>query len=483
MIAAQPASSRPRLSPGMVLALALCLALLRLVRLGEWSLWIDEALTWADLHHGLDSEALFNPLGYRLIAAVSGLAALPGGLPDEFALRLLPALAGIACVPVAAWAFTPLLGKRRAAWAAVFLAVSAWHLFWSQTARFYTLAQLTALLGAGLALRGLWCDTGPGASRLMARLRTYAGFALCAAAASFHLSAGLLVPALALGAGLAGGADCERRRRGREALILLAVLSLASIPWAIQPFLHHVGQKPSAGMLGGPLHLGMTAAYFFTPFLAGAALLAAVQGFTRRDPAARLLAILVSAGFGVSFVLATRAQVTAQYVFVLLPFVCALAASLLAAENEDVPRTETALVAALLLASLGNCALYLTSRAGERPRWRDAYQYVDAARRPGDLIAGMAFPVGEFYLGDGSTDLRHARAIAPIGRFFPDGPRHWRRDARRTWLVIRPQWFADMRPADAEVLKEFLRRDCRLMRRFEAPMEGRDLELLVYLEE
>lgn len=473
MVPAPPQPSTRHLPAGSVLALALLFSLLRFVRLGEWSLWIDESLTWADAHHGLDTSDLFNPLGYRL---VTGVAALCGSPPDEFALRLLPALAGIACVPLCAWAFAPLLGRRRAAWAALFLAVSAWHLFWSQTARFYTLSQLTALLGAGLALRGLLHG---------GRVHTYGGFLLCAAAANFHPSAALLVPGLALGAWFAGARDAERRRRAREAALVLAVIGIACSPWALRPLWHHLGQKPSPGALAGPLHLGLTAGYFFTPFLGAAAMWSAFQAWKREDPGGRLLTVLLCVGCGAAVLISVRAQLTAQYLFVLLPFACALAANLLSSETPGTaraPRTEGALLAGLVLASLANCALYLTSRAGERPRWREAYHYVENARRPGDLIAGMASPIGEFYLGGGSTDLRHPRVIQPLGRFYVEGPRHWRRDGRRTWLVIRPQWFADMQPEDAEVLREFLRNECRLMQRFEVSMDGRDLDVLVYLE-
>jgi len=473
MVAAQPQHFPRRLPTGMLLALAVLLSLLRFVRLGQWSLWIDESLTWADAHHGLGTSDLFNPLGYRLVTSV---AALCGGPTDEFALRLLPALAGIACVPLCAWAFAPLLGRRRAAWAAVFLALSAWHLFWSQSARFYTLSQLTTLIGAGLALRGLLHG---------GRVKLYGGLLVCTAAATFHPSAALLVPGLALGAWFDGTEDASRRRRAREAFFVLVVIGLCLSPFALRPLLHHLGQKPSPGALAGPLHLGLTAGYFFTPFLGAAALWGAVQSWRRRDHDGLLLTILLVVGFGAAFSISVFAQVTAQYLFVLLPFACALAASLLTGSQgakARSPRIEGVLVAVLVSASLTNCAFYLTSRAGERPRWREAYHYVDEQREAGDLIAGMGSPIGEFYLGAGSTDLRHPRAIEPLGRFYVDGPRRWRRDGRRTWFVVRPQWFADMRAEDAAVLREFLQRDCRLMRTFELSMKGRDLNVLVYLE-
>ena len=66
---------------GPFLWLAGLLSLTRLLRLGEWGLWIDEAYTWADLHHALDSDQIFNPWGYRAIGA---MVALLGGEPSAW---------------------------------------------------------------------------------------------------------------------------------------------------------------------------------------------------------------------------------------------------------------------------------------------------------------------------------------------------------------------------------------------------------------
>ena len=53
---------------GWLLVLACVLGLVRFHGLGAWGLWLDEAYTWADAHHGTGT---YNPLGY---AIVGGLA-------------------------------------------------------------------------------------------------------------------------------------------------------------------------------------------------------------------------------------------------------------------------------------------------------------------------------------------------------------------------------------------------------------------------
>ena len=71
---------------GLYLAAALVLGTLRFCRLGDWSLWLDEAYTLADAYHG---SGLSNPLGYWAVRSVVELGGLPA---SEFDLRLLPAI-------------------------------------------------------------------------------------------------------------------------------------------------------------------------------------------------------------------------------------------------------------------------------------------------------------------------------------------------------------------------------------------------------
>ena len=164
-----------------LLALALLLGLVRFWRLGTWSLWIDEALTLSDSVHG---GSFKNFLGYGLIGIYLDQLA---ERPSEFALRLPSAVLGWLSLPLTAWAFWPLVGRRAAAAGTLLLAVSSWHVYWSQNARFYTLALVLSVLGSGLTVRGL----------LRNRLGLLAGgLAIAAAAGLAHPGAFTLLPVL-----------------------------------------------------------------------------------------------------------------------------------------------------------------------------------------------------------------------------------------------------------------------------------------------
>ena len=457
-----------------MLALALLVGWVRLWRLGTWSLWIDEAYTVADWSRAADEGRLWNPLGYRAIRATVELL---GGEPEAWNLRLLPALAGWACVPLAAWCFRPAAGGRRAAWIALLLALSSWHVFWSQSARFYTLAMATSLLGSGLTLRGLY----GGRTGL-----AMAGLVVASLAAAFHPTALMVVPVLALapwvvgarGASPGAGFDRTGRWLSRAAFLGAGAGALVLGP----ALLGHVSEKGTADPVAGPAHLALTCGFFFTPVVLAAGAWGGWRAWRERAPLG-ILALVVCLGVGLTALgLGTVSLMTAQYVFCLLPWALVLATEPVGLV-EHRPRLAAGWLAVLLVSAAGNLSLYLTSRRGERPRWEEAYRYVEAKRSSGDLVLGMAAPIGELYLGGTEADPRRTRAVSPLGDWFPEGPQRWARHPRRIWIVVRPQWLDSLRESDRSRLERWLAGECRLVRRLPVEMEGRDLDLAVYLRE
>lgn len=468
-------SSGPAQGEGrLVLLAALVLGGVRLLGLSTWSLWIDEAYTVADWGAAADQGRVFNPWGYRAVRlAVEAL----GGEPEAWKLRLLPALVGWLCIPLAAWSFRPFAGGRRAAWVALLLALSPWHVFWSQNARFYTLAMATSLVGSGFYLRGVF------AGRLRPAL---IGLGLANAGALFHPTALLLVPLMALAPRLAtwlGASRGEAFDALGRALARLFWLSAFAGSWVLgAALLRHIEEKGTGDLTSGALHLALTAGYFITPVVLAGAAWGLACAWRGRDSLG-LMAGVVVVGVGlVSLVLGTAALMTAQYVFCLLPWVLLLATAPLDA-LERRPRLAAGWLFLLVGSAVGGLGLYMTSRHGERPRWEEAYAYVDARREPGDLVLGMAAPVGELYLGGADVDPRRPRTVSALGDWFPEGPARWARHPRRTWVIVRPQWLASLRPGDRARLESWLSDEGRLVQRLPAPMEGRDLELVVYLRE
>ncbi|MCH2102797.1 MAG: glycosyltransferase family 39 protein [Planctomycetes bacterium] len=450
-----------------LLVSALLLGLVRFVRLGDWSLWMDEALTLTDAQRIADGD-LHNPLGYGLVV---GFAKLFSDYPSEALLRLLPAIVGWFGVPLCYWAFRPLLSRRSAAAAAVLLALSPWALFWSQSARFYTLAQAASMLGTGCFVRGLWRGHG---WRWVAL-----GILIAFASALFHISGALVAGGLLLSAVVVRLLVPVRPSGFDQALLRGAVpaalLILCLTPWALSWLQHHLGQKPDADII----HFYLTVGYFFGPSLLAGSVCGAWIAASEREAGQIFVLSVPLVVLGLLSLVGTQALVSAQYAYCVFPFTCALAAAALDTKTvTQATRYMWLLILALPLAA--GDMLYLTSRGGERPRWREAWEYVASQREPGDLVIGMGSELGEHYLGGREPDLRTPRTSFPMSSFYTNGPRLWRRHSRSVWVVVRPLWFDELGAKEKVVIQRWLGEDCRLMRRFPVEMEGRDLDLEVW---
>jgi len=466
------------------LALASALALLRFVRLGEWGFWVDEAFTLHDVQKLFGLEPGARPKGNLLGLAFVGSIVQAVGSTDEWTARIGPAVLGVLGVGLTYWAFRPLVGRGRAAAAACVLAASSWHLYWSQNARFYTLAQDLALVSGACLLRS-FRSAGVGSLALALVSGGLAGLA--------HLSGWLVPTAIALAPWLAPLARLEldanaRKTRNRLAVIgLVAAIGVAPFAWELWRD-YRAASPPPGGFVRAVGHYVLTTGYYVSPILGTAALVGVVLSFAPRgegsegrrlEALAALASVLVLVATAVA---ATQATVTAQYVFVLLPWIALLATGPLRAMRSSA-LARWAWVLVLVLPGVSHQVLYLTVRHGERPRWRDAYEYVWNRRDAHDLVIGMCPPVGEVYLSPDHGTPRVPDRIVRINPWSPHVPYPWARRGRRAWIVMSHEWLEDWQPADARRLERFLSEACRLDRAFPLEVESRDLSVWVYVYE
>jgi hypothetical protein len=133
---------RPGLTSVIIVIAVTALAVaLRVYRLGYWSLEGDEIYTLRDSLTTVwlsGSRPLLFFLNHHLIVPWTHL--------DELGLRILPALFGIAAVPVVYVLTRRTVGVRAGVLAAVLVALHPWHLNWSQFARYYTLVFLLSAI-------------------------------------------------------------------------------------------------------------------------------------------------------------------------------------------------------------------------------------------------------------------------------------------------------------------------------------------------
>lgn len=292
------------------LALAAVLVLALWVRLSglDRPFWDDEIYTVYDASKPVSSilKSTATPLHYLV---TKGLLLLGQG---EALLRIPSVLAGVAGVLALFAATARLAGPGAGLAAALFMALSAYHVFVSQEARFYAPVILFGLV----ALLGL--------VRLCER-PTVAGAALVVAGAAgamlTHLSAAFFVPPLLAAAFLAVALRRDGRpllwRAALGGLPLLAVAGLALVPFLLSPERLHslavvvgVGAAPDpakAPQLARTFHL--SAGEFFLNYLR----LVFLSAHTRTE----IAVVLVLGGLGF-WRTARRAPLVALF------FLCAL---------------------------------------------------------------------------------------------------------------------------------------------------------------
>lgn len=446
-------------------------AALRLYKLGAWSLWIDEGNTLYLTQHlsgkrPTDAYPLFFWLERLMVDALG---------TGEFALRLLPALLGILSIPLLYLLFRRVAGERAAFWAALLMALSPWHLFWSQNARYYTLLVVIALLLYRLVWD--WWEEG-------GRLRLAGIVALGGIGMLSQYTLILAWPALAAYPLLARwtGGRKEARFAWRRLLLfagallvplLFALGRLLSFSERFADIPRHYGDNPLVLLAGLGYHLGLPVCL---------AILAGLWAGRRiRDRVRRRFALFLAAGAVLPTLLAAVATVkviaTSYYVFFALPFFLLLAGLALAESRET---RHLNLLAGLLLvgASLQELALYYTVQHGDRIRWQEAVEFVQRHRAPADRVISAGSEAVSYYLGEEAARLNGTDRQTMIQwELKPE----WREPTARTWYVVNDQLIEELDKDGA--FRRFLAEECRLRKELPAWSGPKNRTARVYLWE
>ncbi|MGK0203603.1 MAG: mannosyltransferase [Planctomycetota bacterium] len=390
----------------MILAAMLLAGLLRMLHLGEWSLWIDEAHTWRDATMPLDGEGGFMETDRRMYSLPFFLLRFLFGTGvlgfDEWSVRLPFALMGIVTVPLLAVCGRRLVGRSAAVFAAFLLAVSPWHIFWSQNARGYVMV----VLGSVLLMHRMHVLFHSGRGRDLLLSGLFAAFAV-----GSHTTAATMVLAFV---GFLLVRYANGTRFGGLTVVVLALLLAGPVPWLVK----HYELFPKffeSKSETSPLHWFETVLYYFRPSVLLMVLLALMVAprLLGRDRALYLLCMLVVPMFVFTAVGCQLAKVTARYAICALPAVMLLAGFLISAvarligQLPDLPRSRRWLLAGVLPALvLGDFlqldVAYFTEQHGQRAQWRDAAHFIrDQAQergRVGARVLSVNGPTMKYYL-------------------------------------------------------------------------------------
>ena len=373
--------------------------LLRFYKLGEWSFWYDEIFTLRDISRIFELSATNQQISRWLIWGVLNSLGT-----SEFNARLVPALVGILSVPMLYFPTRKMFNVPAALLFAVFLAISPWHLYWSQNARFYTTLLLFYSLGLFLVYFAFEEDRP-----------WYLVFALMffGLAVMERVFAAMLVPVI--GGYLIGIRFLPFEKppglRTRNVLILL-------IPTFVIAFFgsYRFIQDPSEWLEGfgwinnNPFWLlsGITF-YIGIPFIC-IGLVTAVYFLLNKDRGVLLLAIAAILPALLIVTLSLIQYAANRYVFVsVTPWLILSAVGIWELFKQNRDRSWILVLGVLIILvvfPMGENVLYYQYQNGNRDDWKGAFELVNKLKEPGDVVVVTEQRMGDYYLeGDITYDF------------------------------------------------------------------------------
>ncbi|RPI29579.1 MAG: hypothetical protein EHM61_01095 [Acidobacteria bacterium] len=434
-------------------------AILRLFRLGHWSFWWDEMFTLRDVEILLQEIPKVSTILTYLALQYFGLS--------EWSARLAPALIGIVTIAVLHVLVRRTFDPVVALIASLLLAISPWHLYWSQNARFYS----TLLLFYSIALFTFYL------AHVNRRLSYFAVSLLFILLAGKERLTALFVVPVILGYVvlfyLLPLLPYQRIRvRARYLIPAMAILSLVALYlltryWSSVPFLSKVNHgwvnsNPFWILSGTVYYMGLPV---FCMGLVGLAFL------LLKDRRAGLYFGLAALLPVVSVALLSLLMYTAnRYVFVALTawiVLAALAAKELLTNSRDGSRLLAfGMLLVLILTPLSDDFLYYFYQNGNRDNWRAALEKIRNDKKADDLVITPNPSLAGYYLNEptiamGATNLAEVRSAG-----------------RRIWFVedftTQEKW---------PEIHAWMRGNANLVAVFDVAVQARNFTMRVYLHE
>ena len=441
---------------------------LRFWNLGQWSFWIDEVFTVRDAQNlSVDSwRVIPNPIPYLAVKLSISIAD-----SREWGSRLIPCLVGIASIPMVFGFGRTLFNWRIGLLSSAFVACSSWHLFWAQNARYPVFTFFFGVLTAWLFYASLERDS---------TLLTISALVSCLCLILSHTLAVVIVPALA-----AYTVICLLENSNRKRWLNLLIFFL---PFAV-PVLALILPQVRGYLFSGwgrnvwqrsPLYIVLT-------LVQGVSIPVAVTAFfapiaTRFNRAT--LFLLCYAGIPlILFLIASQLQnVAGYYLFWTIPAYFILAGVACEQVTEVIEMKSGNMLGilvpcVLLVTLLSQDYLYFKIENGGRPKWREAFEVVEAEKKPTDKVVLSEPEMGRYYLPE----------LTPIyiGGLLEDSEafeREWEISGReRLWFLVDVASF-NVFDADAKV-RTWIRQRGHIVKTLPAFSRAKDRTIHVYLLE
>ena len=393
-----------------LLLITLLGAAFRLFRLGEWSFWIDEIYTLNhDIQHFSTPKLILEnipPLrNWIPISVIMTAQVLNFGGVNELNARLAAAIIGIITIPILYFPVKNIFNTRVALITALLLAVSPWHLEWSQNARGYTSLMLFYWLALFALYFGLEKD----------RIVYFVLFFLFLyLSSSERLIALFIVPVIFVYLLILGFLNFEKPigLRMRNVLILLSpviLFGLLTIFSSIQSGESIFGSILSEILntfFGKPIESSFTQTIFII-FEIGIPvfILSLASGFYiwgQRDRHKLLFFVAAVIPLGLVAILSPFMFTEERYVFPTLPAWLVLAAIAVDVLWGKLGKRETIFTAGILtlliVVAMGANLMYYHVNHGNRRDYKGAFAIVQKNIQEDDVVVSTGPKLGDYYL-------------------------------------------------------------------------------------
>ncbi len=372
---------------GAILVIA---SVLRFYKLGMWSFWSDEIFSISRLEDGFNFSIFRQSLAINLIRAATTWLGT-----SEWSARLVPAAIGTLTIPALYFPCKKLGGPWVALTASAMLAVSPWHLYWSQNARFYSLLFLLYNLGLLIFFIGVEENR----QTYLAGSLILFGLAARESLVTLFIAPVVFVYILLL---YFLHRDSPGIRWQKIWLFIIpgAILGL-SFAW---PYLNNLGAWLSAfsRVNNTPFWLLSGTIYYTGLPTIMIACLGALYFLPEKNRMVLMMAVSALLPLFLLMGIASFHYTANRYIFMTLFSWIFLAALTAIKIFEDLaPRSVLLGSAALLIvlgSSLSDDLLYYQYQNGNRADWKSAFEYVNDHLETGDIVVSSDQLLGDFYL-------------------------------------------------------------------------------------
>lgn len=429
-------------------------AVLRLYKLGEWSFWWDELYTIRDVNQYLDLDILgrttFRTLNYLL---------LPNLEINEWNVRIISAVIGILTIPILYFPIRRIFKNEVALLSTLLLAISPWHIYWSQSSRFYTIL----LLYYTLALLFFFISIEEDKPLFRGISILFLGLALFE-----KISSAIIIIVLGAYLSILGVAMFKRPNGYHiKKMLFLFIPGVIVLLFLVPGYLPRIIALNEGWINNNPFWLLSGVIFYIGLPVLSIGSAGALFRLLKKDRAVLLLSLNAVLPIITIAVLSIFMYTANRYAFITLTswlILAALAVKELIVNSRGLVKLfGLGVMGILILSPLSEDVLYFRYQNGNRDDWKSAFYFIEQHKQVGDLVVSANPDMGNYYLGEQTIGM---------STFTPDILQDIRGDV----------WFVEDFNAEEKwpQIHKWIVENTRLVGVFDVHVQARNFSMRVY---